>query len=99
VRLIAVFDFPELEESREDRGVKRAGNKTAEGKEAEIQMVREAGVLLVTYVNDGDIPESPSEPFLEELVTSQQTTPPKVIPLPQELKAQTVFHFMFFKFC
>lgn len=78
--------------------MKRAGIKIAEGKEAEIQKVREAGVLLVTYVNDGDIPESPTEPFLEELVTSQQTKPPKIIPLPQELKIQTVFHFMSLKF-
>ena len=70
-----------------DRGVKRAGSKVAEAKEAEIQRVREAGVLLITYLNEGDIPESPSEPFLEELVTSQQVVPPpKVIPLPQEFR-------------
>ena len=79
-----------MAEGEEDRGVKRAGKKTAEGKEAELQRIRESGVLLVTYLNDGDIPESPSEPFLEELVSSQQTVPPKVIPMPQELRMQTV---------
>ena len=78
-------------EGKEDRGVKRAGVKIAEGKEVEIQRGREAGVLLVMYLNEGDIPESPSEPFLEELVTSQQTVPPpKTIPLPQELRVNTV---------
>ena len=81
-----MFDFSGLLETEEERGVKRAGRKVAEAKEAEKQRVREAGVLLVTYLNDGDIPDSPSEPFLEELVTSQQTVPPKIIPLPQELR-------------
>ena len=86
-----VFEFPEIREASEERGVKRAGSRVAEAKEAEVQKVREAGVLLVTYLNEGDIPESPSEPFLEELVTSQQTAPPpKVIPLPQELRINTV---------
>jgi hypothetical protein len=86
-----VFEFPEIREGSEDRGVKRAGSKVAEASEAEVQKIREAGVLLVTYLNEGDIPESPSEPFLEELVTSQQTAPPpKVIPFPQELKVHTV---------
>jgi hypothetical protein len=76
----------------EDRGVKRAGNKVADAKEAEVQKAREAGVLLVTYLNDGDIPDSPSEPFLEELVSSsQQSLPPKVIPLPQELRVCPMF--------
>jgi len=70
----------------EDRGIKRAGRKLPEAKDAEVQKVREAGVLLVTYLNDGDIPDSPSEPFLEELVSSQHTVPPKVIPFPQELR-------------
>ncbi len=86
-----VFEFPEIREGTEDRGVKRAGSKVAEGKEAEGQKIREAGVLFVTYLNEGDIPESSSEPFLEELVTSQQTvSPPKVIPLPQEVRVNTV---------
>jgi hypothetical protein len=86
-----VFVFPELGEGMEDRGVKRAGKNVAEAKEAELQRVREAGVLLATYLNEGDIPESPSEPFLEELVTSQQSVPPpKIIPLPQELRVHTV---------
>lgn len=58
----------------------------AEAKDAQVQKVREAGVLLVTYLNDGDIPDSPSEPFLDELVSSQQIVPPKVIPFPQELR-------------
>lgn len=66
--------------------MKRAGHKVAEAHEAEKQKVREKGVLMVMYLNEGDIPESPSEPFLEELVSSQQTIPPKVIPLPQELR-------------
>ena len=52
-----------VKEAAEDRGVKRAGNKVADAQEAEIQRKREAGVLLVTYLNDGDIPDSPSEPF------------------------------------
>ena len=82
------IDFSSLAESEEDRGIKRAGKKVAEGKEAEIQKVREAGVLLVTYLNDRDIPESPSEPFLEELVSSQQIIPPKVIPLPQDFRVR-----------
>ena len=76
-----------MSEGEDDRGVKRAGKKIAEGSEAEIQKVREAGILLVMYLNEGDIPESPSEPFLEELVTSQRAVPPpKVIPFPQELR-------------
>jgi hypothetical protein len=84
---LLVFEFLELTEGEEDRGVKRAGKKIAEGNEAEIQRVRETGVLLVMYLNEGDIPESPSEPFLEELVTSQQAVQaPKAIPLPQELR-------------
>jgi hypothetical protein len=78
-----------LWDGAEDRGVKRAGNKIAEATEAERQKVREKGVLLVMYLNEGDIPESPSEPFLEELVSSQQTIPPKIIPLPQELRVRT----------
>jgi hypothetical protein len=46
---------------------------------------------LFPYLNEADIPDSPSEPFLEELVTSQQAVPPpKIIPLPQELRAQNV---------
>ena len=80
-----------MKEDEESRGVKRAGSKFAEAREAEVQKIREAGVLLVSYLSEGDIPDSPSEPFLEELVTSQQAVPPpKVIPLPQELRAQTV---------
>lgn len=66
--------------------MKRAGKKVPEGKEAEIQKGREAGVLMVTYLNDGDIPDSPSEPFLEELVASQNVVAPTIIPLPQELR-------------
>jgi hypothetical protein len=80
-----------VKEAAEDRGVKRAGNKVADAQEAEIQRKREAGVLLVTYLNDGDIPASPSEPFLEELVSSQQSVTPKVIPLPQELRVCPMF--------
>jgi len=79
------LDFTALSDA-EDRGVKRAGKKVAEAKDAQVQKVREAGVLLVTYLNDGDIPDSPSEPFLDELVSSQQIVPPKVIPFPQELR-------------
>jgi hypothetical protein len=80
-----------LKADEENRGVKRAGVKVAESKEAEAQKIREAGVLLVSYLNEADIPDSPSEPFLEELVTSQQIVPPpKIIPLPQELRAQHV---------
>jgi hypothetical protein len=70
----------------EERGVKRAGTKSPETPETLKQKQREQGVLLVTYLNEGDIPESPSEPFLEELLASQQTTTPKTIPLPQELR-------------
>ena len=86
-----MFEFPEIKDGEEDRGIKRAGKKIAEGKEAEIQRRREAGVLLVMYLNEEDIPESPSEPFLEELVTSQQAVaPPKTIPFPQELRVNKV---------
>lgn len=70
----------------EERGIKRAGTKPPEAPESEKQKQREQGVLLVTYLNEGDIPESPSEPFLEELLASQQTITPKTIPLPQELR-------------
>jgi len=84
--LMVAFEFSELWDGAEDRGVKRAGIKVADAKEAEKQLIREKGVLMVMYLNEGDIPESPSEPFLEELVSSQQTIPPKVIPLPQELR-------------
>jgi hypothetical protein len=79
------FDFSVLPEA-EERGIKRAGSKKPDAKDAETQKVREAGVLLVTYLSDGDIPDSPSEPFLEELVTSQHVVPPKIIPFPQELR-------------
>lgn len=84
------FEFSELWDGADDRGVKRAGHKVADAQEAEKQRVREKGVLMVMYLNEGDIPESPSEPFLEELVSSQQTIPPKVIPLPQELRVYTI---------
>ena len=83
--LMKAFDFSTLLE-KEERGIKRAGTKTPEAKDAKVQKVREAGVLLVTYLSDGDIPGSPSEPFLEELVSSQQIVPPKIIPLPQDLR-------------
>jgi hypothetical protein len=85
-RLTIDLDFSSVAEAAEDRGIKRAGKKVPEATEAEAQKKREAGVLLVTYLNDGDIPDSPSEPFLGELVTSQQIVQPKVIPLPQELR-------------
>jgi hypothetical protein len=44
--------------------------------------------LLITYLNDGDIPESPSEPFLEELLELQKAAgqPVKAIPLPMEVR-------------
>ena len=80
------FEFSELWDGAEDRGLKRAGHKVTDAPEAEKQKTREKGVLMVMYLNEGDIPESPSEPFLEELVSSQQTIPPKAIPLPQELR-------------
>lgn len=81
---LLVFEFMPDEEMAK-RGVKRAGNKVAEKSEGEMQIARERGVLMVTYLNDADIPESPSEPYLEELVKSQ-SVPPKIIPLPAELR-------------
>jgi hypothetical protein len=79
------WDFTGMEEKLE-RGKKRAGEKVAAQEDAEKQRTRERGVLLVVYFNDGDVPDSPSEPFLEELVASQNVVPPKTIPFPQELK-------------
>jgi hypothetical protein len=81
------FDFSFVRDMA-DRGFKRAGSKVADAKEAQTQMAREKGVLLVTYLNEGDIPESPSEPYLDELVKTHFVQP-KVIPLPQELRVPT----------
>jgi len=77
-----------IKETESDRGVKRAGRKPPEGIEAVNQKAREKGVLLVTYLNDGDIPESPSEPFLEELLELQKAAaqPVRTIPLPMEVR-------------
>jgi len=56
--------------------VKRAGNKSPYGKEAEKQKAREQGVLMVMYLNEGHIPDSPSEPFLgKSIVMSVDWTP------------------------
>ena len=85
--LTVVFDFS-LVGDMADRGFKRAGSKFADDKEAQTQMAREKGVLLVTYLNEGDIPESPSEPYLDELVKTNSVQP-RVIPLPQELRVST----------
>jgi protein phosphatase 1 regulatory subunit 10 len=88
-RITLEYDFSqdkELKSSEESRGIKRAGRKVPDAREAEAQKLRESSVLMVTYLDDGDIPDSPSEPFLDELVASQNVVTPKVIPLPQELR-------------
>jgi len=90
--LIVVFDFAGMQEM-EERGVKRAGTKPPSSPESTKQKQREQGVLLVTYLNEGDIPDSPSEPFLEELLASQQTVTPKTIPLPMALRVRPLLGF------
>lgn len=90
MKLAIDFSHRDLIQGQESRGPKRAGSLVIQSKLASLEEERQKSIFLVTYATESDIPWNPSETNAIDDLAQHVANPPKIIPLPSELRASLI---------